>query len=47
MMSLLGKNPVKAESVVPDMPVRTALANLGQHFAHKHYAQFSQNTTQM
>ena len=45
MMSLFNDNPVKTESVVQDYPVRTAKANLGRHFTHMHYAQFSQNTT--
>jgi len=42
--SILSKNPVKAESVVPDYPIQTAQANLG-HFTHMHYAQFYQFTT--
>ena len=41
--SLLNKNPVKAESVVPDKPVRIAEATLGQSLTHMHLAQFYQN----
>ncbi len=35
------------ESVVSDELLQTAQANLGQHFSHMHYAQFSQNATHM
>jgi hypothetical protein len=45
MKSLLSKDTIKAESVVPHKPVRTTQANLGRHCTHMHYAQFSQNTT--
>ena len=31
------KNPVNAKNVVPDQTVRTAQANLGQHFTHMHF----------
>ena len=37
---------IKAESVVPNEPVRTTEANLGRHFLNMHYAKFSQNTAQ-
>jgi len=44
---LLDENRVKAESVVPDKPVRTAQANLGQHFTHMHQIPFSQREAQI
>ena len=34
--SISNKNTMKAESVVPDLPVWSAHANLGQHFTHTH-----------
>ncbi|KAH3876903.1 hypothetical protein DPMN_000755 [Dreissena polymorpha] len=38
---------IKAESVVPDEPVRTIQANQCRQFTHKHYARYSDNETQM
>jgi hypothetical protein len=36
MKTLLDENPVGAEIVVREEPVRTAQANLGRHFTHMH-----------
>ena len=30
----MSENPVMAESIAPDKPVRTTQPNLGQHYVH-------------